>query len=239
MKKMHWAVPILFSVLLVLGACGGGGGGGDSAIVATYSSPTNDPAGMTFDGTNIWMSGDHDPGAGFQPMFYKIDIATGSLINTILPPVELTSPGGLAYTGTYIAVLDGFDVHYITNGGSWISSLPAPVGLWPTNLAYDGTNFWGSDGFDTVLEFSESGSVISSFTLSGTIPANGLAWDGTHLWVGGAYNPTINRVDTSGNIVGSIDTGIEFPDFKDLAFDGTHLWVVDGLDGTVYKISPD
>lgn len=192
---------------------------------------------MTFDGSVLWMSGDDDPGTTITPMFYRIDVSTGALIDTVAPPAQIFFPGGLAYTGSYIAVLDGLDIHYLDNTGSYVTSSPAPAGLWTDGLAFDGTSLWGTDGFDTVMEFDNGGSILSSFVMTGTFPANGLAAEGAGLWVAGSFSSSvIKKVDATGNLLDSVDVGIEFPSFRDLAFDGTYLWVVDDYDDTLYKL---
>lgn len=233
-------VVVAFSVvfLFFLAACGGGGGGGDETdVVATYNSLTEDPSGMAFDGTNLWMSGDSDPSTTIvQPMFWRIDIATGGMIDTIRPPARISSPGGLAHTGSYMAVLDISRVHYLDNTGSYITSSPIPFGLWYEELAHDGMNFWAADWiYDRVLEFDNSGIVISSFSLPGNAVPNGLAFDGANLWVGEWMSSTVYKVDRNGNTLGTINTGSGI--LEDLAFDGTYLWGADIFDGTLYKMN--
>ena len=229
-----------FTCLLALAACGeeeNGEEDNDSAVIASYTSPTIDPAGLTFDGSVLWMSGDDDSGTDYQPMLYRIDPETGALISKITPPVEVSYAGGLAWTGTYLVVLDGVDLHYIDNAGNHVSSFTAPTGVWDDNLAFDGTNFWISNGFDTVHEIDNAGNEISSFIMGGSDWANGLTWDGSHLWVAGAYNSVINKVDTSGNLQGSIDLALDFTWLQDLAYDGTYLWIAEDFDDKLYKLS--
>ena len=242
MENKSLSTLLLSTCLFVISACGSSDNdevNSGSAVAASYSLPTADPAGLTFDGSVLWMSGDDDPGMTYQPMLYRIDPTNGALIEKITPPVQVSYTGGLAWNGSYLTLFDGIDIHYLDTSGGYVSSFTAATGLWPDNLAYDGTDFWGSDGFETVSRFDNAGNIINSFILSGNLTANGLAWSGSHLWVAGASSSTINKLDTSGKVQDSIDLGIDFPWLHDLAFDGSHLWVIEDIDDRLYQLNTD
>jgi hypothetical protein len=106
-------------------------------------------------------------------------------------------------------------------------------------LAFDGTNFWGTDTTtDTIVHFTTDGTVLHTFAAPGASPS-GIAWDGSHLWVtdnpaGG--NRQIVKLDVSDLNVAQLPTVSSFAaptsTSGDLTFDGQHLWVINTTSGT-------
>ena len=89
------------------------------------------------------------------------------------------------------------------------------------SVTFDGANFWGVDYVNqTVVEFTSSGQVVSSFDCSFCDLAVGIAYDTNtgNLWISDVYDE-VYEVTTSGSVVKS------FSELSlDLAFDGTYLW---------------
>jgi len=147
----------------------------------------------------------------------------------------------MAYDGSYLVVLDScFKVSRMDTAGNFVDSFSAPSTplILIQYLTFDGTNFWGSDGFDDlIISYDNTGSVISSFRMAANTFPSGLTWDGSHLWTYGWITERIYRLDTSGNVVSSFPVPSEW--LEDIAFDGTYLWGADSMDGTLYKFKID
>jgi DNA-binding beta-propeller fold protein YncE len=76
-------------------------------------------------------------------------------------------------------------------------------------------------------------SVTASFNSLATSPED-LAFDGQYLWCVDNGSDEIHKIDTSGNLVTSIESPTDSP--GGLTFDGMHLWTTDYTDEKIYKL---
>lgn len=204
-------------------------------VVFSFTGPDNGAAGLTWDGTNLWLA---DAWSG---NIYKIDPSDGSVISSFAAPTNY--PTGLAWDGTNLwVVCEQAATAYKLDpsDGSVISSIHLPgYGEPDPNSAcitWDGDYLWHADyTHNTIYKLEPSdGSVVSSFASPGSGPS-GLTWDGTYLWHSDFATDTIYKLDPSdGSVVLSFASPASHP--WDLAWDGAYLWNADHPSNTVYKI---
>ena len=198
--------------------------------MATFDSPCDDPRGLAFDGTNLWVSD------GFSEDLFWVMDTNGSVLDSVTSQT-ICEPGGMAMAGTYMAVLDScLILSRMDTAGNIIDSFTAPTEIFYLWLAFDGTNYWGTSLFGKVFEFDNGSSIISSFFLN-NYEAQGLATDGTDLWTFDFTQNEIVRFTKSGTVVESFTAPDDF--LEDLAFDGTYLYGADTFSLKIYKMRVD
>ena len=206
-------------------------------IVSSFATPGQYPAGITFDGKNIWLADRK------TDLLYQIDPSSGEVIRSIPSPGYW--PAGLAWDGKYLWCSDikgGRDVEEVYEGviykldpatGNILQTLPAPS-QHPADLAWDGTYLWCVDaGSDEIMQFSpEDGTTIRSFK-SPTWECHGLEYDGTYLWASSSARDEIYMVlPEDGSVI--LVTEAPGPVSRGLCYDGKNLWNVDYQHDLVY-----
>ena len=205
-------------------------------VVFSFPGPDTGAAGLTWDGTNLWLADI------WSAYVYKIDPLDGSVISSF--PAPAAYPTGLAWDGTnlWVACEQVATAYKLDpSNGSVISSIHLPgYGESDPNSAcitWDGSYLWHADyTHDTIYKLDPSdGSVISSFASPGGGPS-GLTWDGTNLWHSDFTTDTIYKLDPSdGSVISSFASPASHP--WDLAWDGAYLWNADLAANMVYKIA--
>ena len=213
-KKMKWEKQMLAlavcAVLLVVfnGTIGAEIiGGGDATtsekvthkgvgdVVFSFTGPDSGAAGLTWDGTYLWLAD------GWSGNIYKIDPSDGSVISSFAAPTDY--PTGLAWDGTNLWVVceqEATAYKLDPSDGSVISSIHLPgYGEGDPNSAcitWDGAYLWHSDYItDTIYKLDPSdGSVVLSFASPASHPWD-LAWDGAYLWNADHVVNTVYKID--------------------------------------------
>ena len=247
-KAMALAICVVICVVCFIGTVSAEIiGGGDATtseketlkgvgdVVFSFTGPDSGAAGLTWDGTNLWLA---DIWSG---NIYKIDPSDGSVISSFTAPTSY--PTSLAWDGTNLwVVCEQAATAYKLDpsDGSIISAIHLPgYGESDPNSAcitWDGAYLWHADyTHNKIYKLDPSdGSVVSSFASPGSGPS-GLTWDGTHLWHSDPGADTIYKLDPSdGSVVLSFTAPASHP--WDLAWDGAYLWNADIDANTVYKI---
>jgi transglutaminase-like putative cysteine protease/sugar lactone lactonase YvrE len=208
-------------------------------VIKSFPSPGNYPAGLTFDGTNLWMADYH------TDLLYCIEPVSGTVIRTIPAPAYWTE--GLAWDGKNLWIADvkgGIPLSenykgkiYMTDPkeGTILKTIEAPSST-PRGLAWDGTYLWCVDSdASEVIQFSpEDGTTIKSFSSPSSDP-RGLAFDGEYLWISDRSKDEIYMVDpASGSVI--IIAGAPGEYTTGLAWDGKDLWAVDYQEDKIYQL---
>jgi len=184
------------------------------------------PAGIAFDGTNIWVANEGGNSVS------KLLASTGSVVGTYpvgADPIAITFDGG----NIWVANLGSDTVtKLLASTGAAIGTYP--VGPEPQNIVFDGTNIWitnfGSNSVTKLL--ASTGAMIGIYSV-GFAP-EGVAFDGTNIWVANAGSSTVTELLAStGGTVGTFSVGTS-PD--GIAFDGTNIWVTNAGSGTLTKL---
>ena len=159
-------------------------------------SGDNGMLGITFDGTNVWVTG-----RGTGPnMVYIFDPATGVMTNSF-ESGSTTSWGcrDLCFDGTYVysgweSGVQCWDLQF-----NFVTMLPFPAGQqFPRAIAYDpvSDHFYCGNFGSTCYEFDRNGNTIRSWAPAPLSAVYGMAWDddplsgGPWLWVHDQTTPS-------------------------------------------------
>jgi YVTN family beta-propeller protein len=173
------------------------------------------PAGVAFDGTNIWVTN-----SGSNNVT-ELLASTGAVVGTYSVG---TSPAGLAFDGTNIWVANSGSnnvTELLASTGALVGTYS--VGTGPQGVAFDGTNIWVANAQSQNL----TELLASTGTVVGTYPVNvvcqSLAFDGTNIWVASLRTPFVTQVlASSGAVVGTY--GLPGTASGSVAFDGIYIW---------------
>ena len=197
----------------------------DPGRVATFATGNN-PGGIAFDGTNIWVANSDDNTVS------KINLATGT--RTDYPTGH--GPNAIAYDGTSIWVVNASDdtVSKI-NPTTGTTAGTYATGNGPSFVVYDGTNIWVTNYNDgNVSKINPAtGTVVDTYA-TGAGP-QGIAFDGTNIWVTNYTDSTVSKIDPATGTKTNYPTGL-LP--QGIAYDGTNIWVANSASSTVSKINP-
>lgn len=194
-----------------------------------FETPYDEPKGMAFDGTNLWLVDD------YSNTLYKMSTSGVVLYTTSTPA---TRPNGLAYYDGTLYLSDSHeDKIYLINAvtGAVTGSYSSPSTL-PKGLAHDGTYLWHADS-DTDLIYKlnpADGSVSATFTSPGTTP-RGLAYYEGNLWVADENDDTYYEISTTTGATIHTRNVIELS-AEGIAFVENQLWSVDDVQDYVYNV---
>ncbi|MBV8902857.1 MAG: hypothetical protein JOZ22_04410 [Acidobacteriia bacterium] len=186
-----------------------------SANLTTQFPTGAGPAGVAFDGDNIWIANESDNTVS------KLQASSGAILGSFSVG---SGPRALAF--------DGANIWVANYGGNTVSKLRGVdgftlgtfnVGGIPCGVAFDGGNIWVANfGSNTVTELQAStGALLGTFAV-GSNPC-GIAFDGTYIWVANYGGNTVMKLlANSGSVVGTFPVGTS-P--RSVTFDGTNIWV--------------
>lgn len=189
----------------------------------------NGPAGMCFDGTNVWVTNQTDGSVTI------INAVSATVVNTITGVGS--GPVACVYDGQHIWVANQTGAN-VTELNDSDGSIATTVGGFnaPAGIAFDGSNIWVTNSAsNTVSAFSAaSGNAAlsgSPFAV-GTAPL-GIASDGKNMWIANSGSASVSELSASGGLlqtvtVGTTPTGV--------AFDGQHVWVSNAGSSSVSEI---
>ncbi|MBN2135362.1 MAG: transglutaminase [Acidobacteria bacterium] len=196
------------------------------------NSPTNYPAGMTWDGKNLWLLDRKDG------LLLKLD-DKGEVIETIKTPGY--RPSGLTWDGEqlWISDLESNLIYRLNPKNKTITrTIESPVSN-PYGLAWDGKLLW-------LLNASKNSSMLSSIDpddgttiISFKAPfssGTGLTWDGKYLWASDRVKNELYMIcPKSGNVINVLHAPGPFT--YGLAWDGKNLWNVDYETDKIYGLN--
>ena len=203
----------------------------DLAKPATVAVGLSFPAGVLYDGTNIWVAN------AAANTVLRVDPTTNAAVGSAIPVG--TSPSGLAFDGRTVWVANQVsdDVTRIDAATGTVIGSPIPVGDGPRGVAFDGTNIWVTNSLSSSLTRIDAatGTVVGAPIALGNDPL-GIAFDGTNMWVSLFSVDTVRRFNAAtGTEVGSPITGLDGA--TDLAFDGSLMWVANSNSDTVSRFN--
>ena len=208
--------------------------------IMSIPSPGSYPAGIAFDGKNLWVADRKDK------KIYCIDKDNGKIIRSIPSPaywpVSMTwdgealwcsdFKGGLPLTENY----NGKVYRINTENGNILKDLKSPATV-IRGIAWDKKYLWCIDAkSDKIIQFNpDDGTEIYSFPAP-TADCSGLAFDGKYLWVTDSNLAEIYMVDPNNGIV-IIITQAPGSFTNSLCFDGLNLWATDLKDKRIYLLN--
>jgi hypothetical protein len=196
------------------------------ANLTTQFTMTAPPYGITFDGSNIWVSiGDGT--------LTKVRASDGTILGNF--SAGLGSGAGLmCFDGANVWVTSYYNnavVKMRASDGAILGTFPAHQAY---ALAFDGTNIWVVNHFDnTVTKLRASdGANLGTFAV-GSQPI-GVTFDGANIWVMNSYSSSVTELRASdGTTLGTFSIGGQ-PVFA--AFDGANIWVASDATNSVTKM---
>ncbi|MFH2036775.1 MAG: IPT/TIG domain-containing protein [Candidatus Zixiibacteriota bacterium] len=193
----------------------------DSSIVQTWSilgvAPGGSPQGLTFDGTNIWMST-----AGTDDAIMELNTSTSTLSvisSFTAPPSGLGTIREIAWDGTYIwSVNSGSTTGIVAMvykhdpaTGAILDSMPPP-GAEPRGIVFANGDLYCNDRtLDSVYMYdTDTDTWVAQFATP--IPplgtesdryATGMSWDGINFWIANSTYEFdyIFQVTTDGTVI--------------------------------------
>ncbi len=186
--------------------------------------------GVTWDGRSAWVA---DRKAD---MFYRIDLASGAVQDSIESPGYF--PSGLAWDGKLLWSSDPTDAKiYATDvaSGRTVLAVDAPASG-PMGIAWDGATLWVCDNAEKKISRIDpsDGTTITSFKSPGTDP-RGIVFGGGYLWCSDRLRDQIYGIDPSnGMVVIALDAPGRF--CWGLAWKDGRLLAVDYQDDALYEI---
>ncbi|HPR18052.1 MAG TPA: choice-of-anchor D domain-containing protein, partial [Candidatus Cloacimonadota bacterium] len=181
------------------------------------NSNIGDCFGMTWDGTDLWIT-DHAVSAN-PAVAYELDINSGTILTQFNLPDHYMS--GIAYdagnfwVATYYP--DPATIYQLDSSGNVLQQFTAPDNQ-PWDLCMENGNLWMADYWgDTLYKIDPTnGAMLESHASEDVDPA-GIVWDGQYLWYcdNGASNATdyLYKVDLGGAGTPAISLGWDEYDF--------------------------
>jgi len=170
-------------------------------VVAALASPTANPRGIAFDGSDLWMIDYQTP-----KRLLRLDLHTAVTLGSL--PWAGTAPTGLAWDGARLWIADTvsdtiYTVEVATGARTPRFRTPgtASANPNPSGLAWDGEALWVADSSrDRLYRVSAAtGDSLFSFAVPTEGASNpnpwGLAWDGSTLWLSDVASDLIHQID--------------------------------------------
>jgi uncharacterized protein (TIGR02145 family) len=235
-----------------------------SPTMTTYIGTGANPAGITYDGTNIWTSSQTDNsvtkvtatgtmttyiGTGSYPVGIVSDgtnMWTANTADNSVTKIEPTGstttyfgtgslPNGIAFDGTNIWTSNFNDNSVTKVASNGDMTTYGGIGSGPQGIAYDGTNMWTANyNGQSVTKINVTTGATTTYPGIGSGPY-GIAYDGTNMWTANADNNSVTKVTPDGTMTNySVTTNSPLG----IAFDGTNMWTANG-GGSVTRVAPN
>jgi DNA-binding SARP family transcriptional activator/ABC-type transport system substrate-binding protein len=196
----------------------------DGRVGTSVESPRGDAGGFLIDGTTLWFSGSR---------LEHMDIATGrELWSKQLSRIRYDDVQGIARGADSLWVarqVEGDVLRLDPATGALRARVPVPNG--PDALVHTPDGLWvaTTDGVKRIDPATDD------ITASATVPgiSSNIVFGGGYVWVANGVEGTVSKIDGSGQIVATYDTGQGAARVS--YADGT-LWVANQDDGTVTGI---
>ena len=211
-------------------------------VVQSFHSPGFYPAGLTWDGTNLWVANlrtAYDPvGVPNTEHLAIVDPATGAVIKTMPQPGKYFH--GLAWDGSDIWGDEFYDeIHKLSaTSGNLMATWDAQGDAY--GLTYDSRSerLIQYDTDTNQLWFIDRATGAALGKIVSAAPSAGghdLAWDGCYVWqVHGTTDGIYRLHPDTGKVLDTLAAPATHA--EGLTFDGTHLWVSDTTADTIYRV---
>jgi hypothetical protein len=201
----------------------------DGSHVSTISPVASSHWGMTFDGTNVWVTNTDTDNVT------KIRASDNAVQGTFAVG---DGPTGIAFDGTHVWVANsnsGTVTKLRASDGGLVGTYT--VGANPNGVAFDGANIWVANGGSATVSVLRAYDGSTAHVCPVSAAPMWLAFDGYHMWVTHYLSQGIITRLTS---TFGLDCGPS-PTFKTgsypigIAFDGANMWVADSYSNSVSK----
>jgi len=192
---------------------------------------------------NLWASDSNLH--GFSTLF-ELDPTTGEVLNSIDGPGTFADALSFAPDGQSIFVLDSSpgvvtesDIFQIDLDGTLLNSFYVPLDAEGLTILADGTLVVGGGESNTVAFVDPtSGAIQDQFSTPAAAPWGlcGLSSDGSGNIFGLTIDGFIQTYDLDGNLLASLDTGINNDTTLGLAFTGSSFFFSGTTSATIYEV---
>jgi PKD repeat protein len=198
---------------------------GNSIIL--FTNPTiNDSYGMTFDGTDLWIT-DHGLSSSVPAYAMQLDFSGTVLSQFDLPDHYMS---GIAYdNGDFWVVTyypDPSTIYKVDASGNILSQFQAPDNQ-PWDIAVHENNLWVADyNADLLFKIDQTGNILESHDCENVKPA-GVVFDGQYLWYvdgGLGTNSTLYKVDLGGAGTPHIEVPVTEYNYGNVAVGDSAVW---------------
>ncbi|MCD4680575.1 MAG: T9SS type A sorting domain-containing protein [Bacteroidales bacterium] len=210
------------------------------SVVASYTIPGK-ASGLAFDGNFLYCGLYSAPGD--DNIIYQIDTSNGSFQQYCIGPHEKAY--GLTFDGMNFWTTD----HDITSTpaqaiqfditGNLLDTFDLPT-TYMSGIAADNDYFWVAAYYNPdgeIYKVDSAGNILSQFPSPYAQPWD-LCVENDNLWIADYYNNSIDKVDTSGNLLESQASLGDRP--AGIVFDGLYLWYLAGpLNDSSYLFKVD
>jgi len=221
-------------------------------LIIDVSANIEDPEGMAWDGTYLWVVDDTS-----TEMAYQIDPNTGEVISYFsINPAGVDNPDteSITWDGSHLWIADSTGIigQYTTNG-TLVSTITAVltgvVDYDIEGLTWDGANLWlAEQNTGQIFKIDNTGAVISSYS-SGLVDLISINYFGGFLWLGDTNTDDIFKIDPT--TFATLDTAFdidtiltvsgvdnEYDDPYGLTWTGANeLWYSDESDEVLVRIN--
>jgi transglutaminase-like putative cysteine protease len=221
---------MLSSIIIVALAISSASSAAPGDVSRKTSLPPRHATGVAWDGKNVWIADRK------TDMFYRLDPAQGSILDSIASPGYF--PSGLAWDGKLLWSTDPSDAKiYATDvsSGRTLLTIDAPA-AGPMGIAWEGTSLWVCDNSEKRISKIDpsDGTTIRSFKAPGADPRS-IVFGGGYLWCSDRLKDQIYGMDpTSGAVVIILDAPGKYS--WGLAWKDGHLLNVDYQDDALYEL---
>ena len=199
--------------------------------VDTYWAVLASPAGLTWDGSNIW-SCNHTLNKIYK---HNADMSINATYNGLGDDVW-----GLTYDGTVIwscGQEGGVGKIWKHNADMTENTEYNYPSNYPGGLTWDGSNIWSADrSIYKIYKHNADMSVNTAYDSPSTQP-EGLAWDGERIWSCDLHSKKIYKHNTDMTVDFSYSApfsgGYSF--IRGLTWDGERIWSCDSGSNKIYK----
>ncbi|MCK4330574.1 glutaminyl-peptide cyclotransferase [candidate division WOR-3 bacterium] len=204
-------------------------------IIHTVPAPGSRCQGLTYDGTNLWVS-DYQ-----TDLIYEVSTVDGAVISSFTTPGNYVE--GLAWDGTNLWASDNGGgpsepnkIYKLNPSDGTVIHSFTPHGAWPHGITYDGQYLWIDDFYTKMIYKVDpsDGQVLDSIPAPGD-GSIGLTWDSQYLWSDDFLADKLYQIDPSdGSIIRMVRSPHTNP--RDLAWDGQYIWVLSWQAATIFQI---
>ncbi len=202
------------------------------ALTVAASNLGDNPAGIAFDGANLWTA-NHGASVSIitpQPPYTVTTVASGFL-----------EPVGLLYDGTHIWVTDSAAGELLQLDAAGAILQAVPVGESPLSPVFDGANIWvpNTSGNSITVVQASSGSVVATITADATNKLNfpfAASFDGERILVtnyDGNSVTVFKAADLSFIANVATGTGTTYP--TGACSDGINFWIAINNTGNLLR----
>jgi hypothetical protein len=210
------------------------------------SSEILNPVSIAVNGANLWVL-NYGANVGKNSFLTEINISTGTIVSTVIPPPHfvpwgLSDPTSIAFAGSVMWLTDGTGQNAIelrVSNGSYVREAgtgAAYSATLPSDILYKGGAIWVTgSGNNSVVEFNaSSGAYIRHIVVKS--PQKVIAY-GNNLIVSTVLPDSVLEYSPSGTLVKAIYRSSVSQGIGDILYDGTHIWIANYKSSSITELT--